>query len=457
MRHSLLLVLLVLCQPALAQKVMLNPSNQTANSVSGGGNEAQYALINANNTKAILDGAGLTVKVDQDFYNAPLNANSWGADIYVSIHSNAGGGHGTETLYKTDGGKNLANHVQNGMLATLPYTNRGLKYRTDLYVLNKTNMFACLPEVVFHDCATQSGVKGHPPAESSFLKSADGQAKIAAGLAQGVCSYYGKNCAGGDPPPAKGWYKGVVYKDPNVDDRLPGAKVSLNTGESVIADEVGYFEFFVVAGTYTATATLNGYQSNSSTRAVVAGEEIWGSIGLKVAAAPPDGDKDGIPDAEDNCPGVANPDQADGDDDGVGDACDLPDDPIDSDGDGVADASDNCPEVQNSDQLDSDSDGEGDACDPTPYPPEIISIDVEELVAQEELVCPVGNDSKLSCPQAAACQCPGCDCACSGGDGCSVTRGLPVHGSGAAGGGLFLLLCCLLALRYRHFPWRPVD
>jgi hypothetical protein len=38
--------------------------------------------------------------------------------------------------------------------------------------------------------------------------------------------------------------------------------------------------------------------------------------------APPDGDKDGIPDFQDNCPKVANADQADIDRDGLGAACD---------------------------------------------------------------------------------------------------------------------------------------
>jgi uncharacterized delta-60 repeat protein/uncharacterized repeat protein (TIGR01451 family) len=37
-----------------------------------------------------------------------------------------------------------------------------------------------------------------------------------------------------------------------------------------------------------------------------------------------DQDGDGVPDAQDNCPAVANADQADSDGDGVGDACDMP-------------------------------------------------------------------------------------------------------------------------------------
>ncbi|MCA9545743.1 MAG: thrombospondin type 3 repeat-containing protein, partial [Myxococcales bacterium] len=65
-----------------------------------------------------------------------------------------------------------------------------------------------------------------------------------------------------------------------------------------------------------------------------------------------DTDGDGILDPNDNCPDVANPNQADFDLDGLGDACD-PDD----DGDGVPDAGDNCPQVSNPDQVDTDGDG----------------------------------------------------------------------------------------------------
>jgi hypothetical protein len=70
-----------------------------------------------------------------------------------------------------------------------------------------------------------------------------------------------------------------------------------------------------------------------------------------------DFDLDGAPDGCDNCATVANADQADGDDDGTGNACD------DGDGDGVLDMDDNCPDASNADQGDSDADSAGDACD----------------------------------------------------------------------------------------------
>ncbi|WP_295986594.1 choice-of-anchor B family protein, partial [uncultured Algibacter sp.] len=74
-----------------------------------------------------------------------------------------------------------------------------------------------------------------------------------------------------------------------------------------------------------------------------------------------DTDNDGIEESVDNCPLVANPNQEDDDNDGIGNTCD------DDDGDGILNADDNCPSIANPNQEDTDNNGIGDTCDDDDY------------------------------------------------------------------------------------------
>ena len=74
------------------------------------------------------------------------------------------------------------------------------------------------------------------------------------------------------------------------------------------------------------------------------------------------GGGDGVIDAEDNCRGTWNADQADNERDGVGNVCDA-----DDDNDALLDENDNCPLNSNKNQADADGDKIGDACDPDTF------------------------------------------------------------------------------------------
>jgi N-acetylmuramoyl-L-alanine amidase len=105
-------------------------------------------------------------------------ANEWGADYFVSIHLNSDGptAVGIETLYTSTSGKALATPIQEAMVAATGDTDRGLKERDDLYVLNGTNMPAALAE---------AGFISHPTTESK-LKTKEYQELLASAIVSGI-------------------------------------------------------------------------------------------------------------------------------------------------------------------------------------------------------------------------------------------------------------------------------
>ena len=109
-------------------------------------------------------------------------ANEWGVDLFVSIHCNVFNeiANGVETLtYPSDTeGYKLAECIQNQILDTFEeLTDRGLKARTDLAVLNGTDMPAVLVEMAFID----------NPDDAILLR--DRQDDFARAIARGVTDY----------------------------------------------------------------------------------------------------------------------------------------------------------------------------------------------------------------------------------------------------------------------------
>lgn len=71
-----------------------------------------------------------------------------GADLFISIHLNGGGGHGSE-VYTWRGQKLKRAQKIVDNLSALGFTNRGIKNGSDLYVIRNTKCEALLVEVCF--------------------------------------------------------------------------------------------------------------------------------------------------------------------------------------------------------------------------------------------------------------------------------------------------------------------
>ena len=139
-----------------------------------------------------------------------------------------------------------------------------------------------------------------------------------------------------------------------------------------IAPDQG-FNFYDACGTLTVPeqSLAQGYYSNKVySYADGSVDQVTGDLVIKyivefnsgpvevIATYYKDNDGDGINKDIDNCVDVANPNQLDTDNDGIGDLCDA-----DADADGIESDSDNCIVVANPNQLDTDNDGIGDLCD----------------------------------------------------------------------------------------------
>ena len=144
-------------------KVFINPGHDReldpgcCNPVSGL-READVAWDIGQLVQTYLGNVGIESTCYQnDSLNSICNmANSYGADLFISIHCNGFNtvAKGTETLvFSMNGGSSqkLATCIQKQIVDSLHTTDRGLKERPGLQVLNSTDMPAVLVETAFID------------------------------------------------------------------------------------------------------------------------------------------------------------------------------------------------------------------------------------------------------------------------------------------------------------------
>ncbi len=175
-----------------------NPTGPNTGSTGNGLNEADVTYDVGVRLKALLDNnpnfsAMLSRKTPTEVLGNSNSgsliervrmANTWGADIFISLHTNAvtnPAANGTEIFtYRLSGpAYNLATRILNSIVLRLDMRNRGVKQGSNLYVLRRTKMPALLIEL---------GFITNP--EDAYKLENDPQG-FANAIYQGILSYYG--------------------------------------------------------------------------------------------------------------------------------------------------------------------------------------------------------------------------------------------------------------------------
>lgn len=188
----------LLASPALAAppKIYLDPGHggTDAGAVGNGLQEKALTLDIALRTRTYLQNnwsvsvrMSRTTDATVSLGSRTADANSWGANLFVSIHINAGGGTGFESyIYPSAGAatQRLQDNVHAAVLSNMrgvsSVTDRGQK-TANFQVLRETAMSAVLTENLFIDRA----------ADAALLARADFRQATAVGHARGIARFLG--------------------------------------------------------------------------------------------------------------------------------------------------------------------------------------------------------------------------------------------------------------------------
>jgi len=178
-------------------KVCLDPghgTNEMNQSPDGTYFEHEFALDMANRIRTHLFRCGVNVKLTREDSSTPsltaraATANTFGADLFVSLHSNATGGtgwndtaHGLSVwTYAAGGERDKAANLLITQMSAAGIEMFGAKlYHSGFAVLKYTNMPAYLVEYAFHTCHN----------DVLLLKSNTHRAKLALATAKAICAY----------------------------------------------------------------------------------------------------------------------------------------------------------------------------------------------------------------------------------------------------------------------------
>ena len=165
--------------------IYINPSVQYDNLYADNlGNEGQYMnQISIILTKLLKENTNIEVYCNNDMPGKSLSksvreSNSLDVDYHLALHSNAGGGRGSEGWY-TKSSYKFTKSIIDSLQDVLPYQTRGLKNgQKSLYELKATYASASLIEILFHDDVNQA------------LFIINNQEEIAHAIYEGIVSYF---------------------------------------------------------------------------------------------------------------------------------------------------------------------------------------------------------------------------------------------------------------------------
>jgi N-acetylmuramoyl-L-alanine amidase len=175
-------------------------------------------------------------------------ANSWGADYFISVHSNSFtdrkvGGVETWAYAPGGNGEKLAKAVQAELVKVTGFANRGVKFNSKFAVLRDTKAPAILTETGFISNS----------AEEKLLKTTAFQEKIARAIAQGVANRIGKKLPEPKPAPAQPATLPKIAKQIAV--RVDGKPVS---AVGYLINNTTYLQGLFVAGLFGGSVTGHG-------------------------------------------------------------------------------------------------------------------------------------------------------------------------------------------------------